>query len=620
MSPTTNAAQNPADLIVHNAKVAAFDNGTSFAKAFAVRDGRFIAVGENDAVLATRGPRTTVIDAHGRTVIPGLNDSHLHLIRGGLSYNLELRWDGVPSLADAMRMLKEQALRTPPGQWVRVIGGWGEFQFAERRMPTPDEINAIAPDVPVFILHLYDRALLNRAALRALGYTRTTPEPVAGQIQRDKSGNPTGLLLAAPNAAILYASIAAGPKLAMEQQYNSSRQFMREMNRLGITSAIDAGGGYQRYPEDYAVISELHRRDEMTVRISYNLFTQHPKGELSDFTKWTGENQYRQGDDMFRLNGAGEMLTFSAADFEDFLQPRPDLPPSLQSELTDVVRLLAEKRWPFRLHATYDESITRFLNVFENVNREVPFAGLRWFFDHAETVSEKNLDRIQALGGGIAVQHRMAFQGEYFIERYGKDAVSHSPPIRSMISRGIPVGAGTDGTRVASYNPFVSLYWLISGKTVGGTPMYGSENRMDRKGALKLYTSGSAWFSGDDEIKGKIKIGQLADFAILTADYFTVPEKQIKRLESVLTAVGGKIVYAAGEFSSHGPASLPVLPDWAPVAHYGGYQNAPVAAHSHLHHTGCLHTGSKPASSSAATRVLPSPGGFWGAGCSCWAF
>ena len=357
----------------------------------------------------------------------------------------------------------------------------------------------------------------------------------------------------------------------------------------------------------------------MTVRISYNLFTQHAKGELADFTKWTQENQYRQGDDMFRLNGAGEMLTFSAADFEDFLQPRPDLPPSLEGELTDVARLLAEKRWPFRLHATYDESISRFLNVFENVNRQVPFKGLRWFFDHAETVSEKNLDRIQALGGGIAVQHRMAFQGEYFIERYGRDAVRHSPPIRSMLNRGIPVGAGTDGTRVASYNPFVSLYWLISGKTVGGTPMYGEENRMDRTGALKLYTAGSAWLSGDDQIKGSIKIGQLADFAVLTADFFTIPEDQIKSLESVLTAVGGKIVYAVDEFTSHGPPSLPVIPNWAPVAYYGGYQNVPIAAHRHTNPAGCSHTNSKPASS-GATRGFPSPGGFWGAGCSCWAF
>lgn len=612
----TNTAIH-ADLIVTNAKIATHDPSGIFAQALAANQGRIVAVGSNDEIMPYRRAETKMIDAGGRTLIPGLNDSHLHLIRGGLSYNLELRWDGVPSLADAMRMLKEQVRRTPPGQWVRVIGGWGEFQFAEKRMPTLDEINAISPEVPVFVLHLYDRAILNQAAIRALGYTKSTPEPVGGKINRDKSGNPTGLLLAAPNAAILYSSIAAAPKLPLEYQYNSSRHFMREMNRLGITSCIDAGGGYQRYPDDYAVMNELHRRGEMTVRISYNLFTQKPKEELADFTRWTSENQYRQGDDMFRLNGAGEMLTFSAADFEDFLEPRPDLPTNLEPELTAVVKLLAQKRWPFRLHATYDESISRFLNIFENVNREIPFAGLRWFFDHAETVSEKNLDRIQALGGGIAVQHRMAFQGEYFIDRYGKAAVSHSPPIRKMLDRGIPVGAGTDGTRVASYNPFVSLYWMVSGKTVGGTAMYGDENRLSRAEALRRYTLGSAWFSGDDAVKGTIAPGQFADFAILSADYFSVPEDEIKRIESLLTVVDGKVVYGAGDFRSFDPPVPPVLPDWSPVAHFGGYQNPPIAAHAH---GACGHVHTAGLTGASPAQLPRLTGGFFGSGCSCWAF
>jgi len=199
----------------------------------------------DDAEEYQRGPATKVIDLQGRRVVPGLNDSHLHVIRGGLNYNMELRWDGVPSLADALRMLKEQAQRTPPGQWVRVVGSWSEFQFAERRMPTLDEINDAAPDTPVFVLHLYCRALLNKAALRACGYTKDTPNPPGGEIQRDSRGNPTGLLIARPNAAILYATLAKGPKLPPEQQMNSTRHFMRELNRLGLTSVIDAGGGFQ---------------------------------------------------------------------------------------------------------------------------------------------------------------------------------------------------------------------------------------------------------------------------------------------------------------------------------------------------------------------------------------
>src|SRR6201998_4154350 len=370
----------------------------------------------------------------------------MHPIRGGLNYNVELRWDGVPSVADALRMLKEQAARTPAPQWVRVVGGWNEFQFAERRMPTLQEINAVSPDTPVFVLHLYDRALLNAAALRAVGYTKDTPNPPGGEIQRDRQGHPTGMLIARPNAGLLYATLAKGPKLAPEDQMNSTRHFMRELNRLGVTSAIDAGGGYQAYPDDYAVVMDLAKRGELTMRIAYNLFTQNAKKEIEDFAKWVKMTQPGDGDAFLRMNGAGEMLVFSAADFEDFLEPRPDLPGAMESELEAVVRLLVQNRWPFRLHATYDESIERFLNVFERVNQDTPFGGLRWFFDHCETISARNMDRIAALGGAIAVQNGMAYQAEYFIPRYDAEAAAHTPPVRKMLAAGLPVGAGTDAT------------------------------------------------------------------------------------------------------------------------------------------------------------------------------
>ncbi len=245
------------------------------------------------------------------------------MIRGGLNYNMELRWDGVPSLADALAMLRGPARRTPPPQWVRVIGGWTEFQFAERRMPTLEEINQVSPDTPVFILHLYDRAIVNGAAVRALGYTRETPDPAGGQILRDHAGNPTGLLIAKPNAMILYASLAKGPRLSYSDQVNSTRQFMRELNRLGLTSAIDAGGGFQNYPDDYKVIEDLAGKGELTLRIAYNLFTQHPKGELAEFSRWVTMTSPGKGNDYYRVNGAGEMLVFSAADFEDFWSRDP---------------------------------------------------------------------------------------------------------------------------------------------------------------------------------------------------------------------------------------------------------------------------------------------------------
>ncbi|MFO1449539.1 MAG: amidohydrolase [Opitutaceae bacterium] len=635
------------ELILHGGRIATQDESRSMAEAVAIRDGRFVAVGTDREVLALRDAHTQVIALNGRTVIPGLNDSHLHVIRGGLNYNLELRWDGVPSLADGLRMLREQALRTPAPQWVRVVGGWSEFQFAERRLPTLDELNAAAPDTPVFVLHLYCQAMINRAALRAVGYDQHTPNPPGGEIQRDQAGNPTGLLIARPNAMILYATLAKGPKLPIEYQYNSTRQFMRELNRLGLTSVIDAGGGFQNYPEDYEVIDTLHRRGELTLRIAYNLFTQKPQKEKEDFARWIRMAKPGQGDDTFRLNGAGEMLVFSAADFEDFLEPRPDLTSRVETDLEEVVSLLAAHRWPFRLHATYDESITRFLTVFEKVNRAYPLNGLHWFLDHAETISDRNIERVRALGGGIAVQHRMAFQGEYFAARYGRAATAHTPPIARMLKAGVPVGAGTDATRVANYNPWDSIYWLVSGRTVGGFELYPEENRLSRMEALRLYSVGSAWFSSDQGRKGSIVPGQLADLAVLSEDYFAVPEERIKRIESVLTLLGGKIVHAAEEYADLAPPPLPVMPDWSPARHFGGYgapkfvrQRESYSAHAvgcacpihQPHPVGCRCPSHGFQASDVLTRLLrqasgpadrvlgAEPGGFFGSGCDCFAF
>ncbi len=610
----------PADLILHNADIATVDLGRPRAQALAVADGKFIAVGDDADIVSLAGAQTKIVDAHGRTVIPGLIDSHLHVIRGGLNYHLELRWDGVPSLADAMRMLREQVARTPAPQWVRVVGGFTEHQFAEKRLPTLAELNAVAPDTPVFILHLYDRALLNAAALRAAGYTRDTPNPPGGEIVKDANGEPSGLLLARPNAMLLYSALAKGPKLPYEYQLNSTRHFMRELNRLGVTSVIDAGGGFQNYPDDYKVIEDLHARDELTLRIAYNLFTQKPKEEVADFARWTANNRYQQGDDFYKLNGAGEMLVFSAADFEDFRQPRPELPAGMESELEAVVRVLAQKRWPWRLHATYDESIGRALDVFEKVHRDIPLDGIHWFFDHAETVGERNLERIAKLGGGIAVQHRMAYQGEYFTERYGANAAERTPPFKRMLELGIPVGAGTDATRVASYDPWTALYWLTTGKTVGGMSLYPARNRLDRFDALDLYTRANTWFSNEEGLKGQIKIGQLADFVVLSEDYFSVPEEDIRRIVSLLTVIDGRIVYADGEFKPLDPPIPAPMPDWSP-ANFGSRYWKSDAARAAMRGAPPLHACGVHAHARAPATGLADADGFWGAlGCSCWAF
>ena len=587
------------DLLLVNGRITTLDPARPEATSLSISGGLIAGVDDPDAASHAGSRR---IDLGGRRVVPGLNDSHLHAIRAGLNYTLELRWDGLPSLADALRRLKEQAARTPSPHWVRVVGGWNEWQFAERRMPTLEEINAAAPDTPVMVLRLYDCAMLNRAALRVLGLDGSTPNPPGGLIARDASGRPTGLLIAEPNAFILYSTLARAPKLSPEDQLVSSRHFQRELNRLGVTSVGDAGGGWQNYPEDYEVVRNLARNDQLTVRIAYSLFAQKAGEELEDFGRWIGMARAGDGDDMLRLAGAGENLAWSAADFENFLQPRPDLRPVMESELEAIVRRLVMARWPFRLHATYDESIRRFLDVLERVHRDVPFDGLRWFLDHGETISPASIDRVAALGGGVAIQHRMAYQGEAFIRRYGVRAADGAPPVRRMRAAGIPVGAGTDGTRVASYHPWTCLWWLITGRTVGGTSLTSEANRLSRDEALRLYTEGSAWFSGDSGTKGRLAPGCLADLAVLSEDYLTVPDDAIRGIESVLTIVGGRVVHGSAEFASLAPDLPPISPSWSPVAQAGAE-----ALHAHRNGKATAH----------ASSILGADGRLWGEACPC---
>ncbi|KQV86265.1 amidohydrolase [Massilia sp. Root351] len=565
-----------ADLIITNGKVATMVKEGSFAQAVAMKDGKIEAVGSNAQILKLKKANTQVIDAGGRTVIPGLNDSHLHVIREGLNYNAELRWDGVTSLKKAMEMLKEQAARTPDGAWIKVVGGWNEFQFEEKRLPTLEEINAAVPDKPVFLLYLYGLGFLNQKGIETLGYNKDTKFK-DGVVELDAQGKPTGKLIAKPNALILYTTLAKTNVLPRDQQINSTLHYYRELNRLGVTSAIDAGGGGQNFPDDYGVTVELAKDGKLTVRTSYYLFAQKPGKELEDYQRWLTLTKPDSNQHMFYANGyttegAGENLVWSAADFENFLEPRPDMPEHMEGELEAVLRLLVKNRWPFRIHATYGESIDRDLAVIEKVNKEMPLKGLRWFFDHAETISDAQLARVKALGGGIAVQDRMYFQGEHYWKQYGAQT-RQMPPIRKMLEMKVPVGLGTDGTRVSSYGPWPSVYWAVTGKTAGGLSLWQPKDILSRYEALKLMTSGSAWMSGEEKVKGTLAKGQYADLVILPQDYFSMPVEQIKNLESALTVVNGKVVYAGKEFGQYAQPVPDVSPDWSPVKYYGGYQN-----------------------------------------------
>ncbi|WP_298449815.1 amidohydrolase [uncultured Marinobacter sp.] len=567
------------NIVLHNGKVAVSgEEGTySFAEAVAIADGRIEAVGKSKELLEDAKDSTRVIDLQGRTVIPGLNDSHTHAVRGGRFYNLELRWDGVGSLEKAVFMVSEQAERTPEGEWVRVIGGWSPYQFKEDRMPTPAELTKAAPNTPVFVLYLYSRGFLNAAAVEKLGITENTQAPTGGRYELTDDGG--AILWAEPNPTILYQTIGALPGLSEENQVNSTKHFYRELNRFGLTSVIDAGGGGHIFPDDYSGTQTLSEQGAMPLRVSYYLFPQSPEKELATFRYWT--RNFEQGENQahihggYELQGGGEFLTWNAGDFENFTAERPEIlsKPYMRQELYEVTEYLAEREWPIRIHATYDQSVTKILDIWEKVDEEHSFDDLRCILDHVETISDSNIERVKALGCGIAVQSRMAFAGESFVERYGKDAAATAPPLRKLAENGIPVGLGSDGTRVATYNPWMTLYWAVTGKTAGGTELYGADNRLSRDQALRLHTEGSAWFSGEQDAKGRIAPGQYADLAVLNADYFEVPGEQLRDIESVLTLVDGKIVYGAEEYAELAPALPAIPPQWSPVVRFKGYQS-----------------------------------------------
>jgi len=587
-----------ADTLIVNGRIATLDPKNPNAEAIAIRGERIVGVGNPGELEKYRGPNTRVIDAGRRIVIPGLNDAHTHFIRGGLTYTNEVRWDGVPSLAEGMRRVREQAKRTPPPHWVQVIGGWTWAQFAEKRHPTLDEINVATGDTPCMIMHLYDRAWLNRSAVRVLGWEKEVPKLFGGFVERDATGRPTGLVMSTTSLASLVSVWLRVPRLSQDEQVISTRHFMREHNRLGVTSVIDAGGGGQNFPENYAAIAKLAADRRLTLRIGYQLFAQTPGKELENYQVWSKLVSIGQGDDYYRMVGAGEYLLYAAGDPANFAKDWVKPPAgAMEPQFAAVVKHLAALGWPFRQHATFDSTAARQLDVLEQVNREVPLKKLRWGLDHCETLTPKSLERLAALGGSVSIQNRMSLDGEAFVAKYGVAAAEDAPPIARIREMGIPLACGTDANRATSYNPWIGVHWLLTGKTLGGSKLQGEKNLLDRTEALRLFTAGGAWISSEETKKGTLEAGKLADLVVLSGDYFSMPVDEVKDLESVLTMVGGKVVYAAAPYAQLDAPPLPSLPDWLPVRHYGGYHKAKIAQSDH--------------------PVFISDAGNWSAECSC---
>jgi predicted amidohydrolase YtcJ len=531
-------AQAP-DLVLVNGKVVTVDAQSRVEEALAIRDGKILAVGRTAEIRRLAGPATRVVDVGGRTVIPGLIDSHMHAIRAALSFTTEVNWIGARSLTEAMGRIHAAAQRMPPGAWLIVAGGWNELQFKERRRPTQAELEAAAPANPVYVQLGYGWAVMTDDGFTKLGIKSDPDLPGGGKLERD-GDKLTGAISGGQGAII--ALFDRLPKPTFADQVEGTKAFFHELNRLALTGVVDPGGN-NLFPPDYRALFDVWRRHELTVRVAYTLNGQTAGHEIEELKSLTALLPMGFGDDRLHFNGLGERITIAMNN-----NPAPSAED--KERYYEIARWAAEQGLGLTMHWGPNGTVDHLLGIFERVNREIPIAPLRWSIAHLNDASEETLKRMAALGVGWTVQDAMYFGGEDLVRRQGKDAALRIPPVVTGARLGVHIGAGTDAHRVASYNPFTSLQWFLDGRTVAGTPIRGPEETPDRMTALKLYTLGSAWFSFDDDVRGSLTPGKLADLAVLSADYLTVPVGEIGDIESVLTLLGGEVVYAAGEFAA----------------------------------------------------------------------
>lgn len=570
-----------ADLIVHNARIHTGNAAQPAASALAVKNGRIYAVGTDAEVLALKNASTRVIDSRGRRLIPGIIDAHTHVLNEG-GYNYTLRWDGVPTLRRALAMLGEQARRTPEGHWVKVIGGWSPYQFEENRFPTMDELRRAVPDRPLIVQYAYNRAFLNQLAMDALGVgTDRFPKVPGTEFEKDGRGRYTGVVHGYTFLFIALETMV--PQLTFDEEVSSLVQTIHSVNRFGVTSIVDAGTGFRGYPKALPTVNALARDNRLNIRMPFVDIQFAETGvvdaQITAITKTApispGHNLHPQLAHGHVYRGAGELLSAEVHDHENFDRPAVIIPPEKMRELVerDVARLV-QRRIPFREHISYDENITPFLDALEKLNEKMPLDGLRWSIEHAETISPANIARVKALGGGIALDTKMALHGDGFIKTHGRDKALRTPRLRQLVDSGIPLAMTTDAFRAASFNPWVGISWMVTGKSVSGTEVLARDNRLSRAEALGLFTRGAAWFMNAESELGMIAPGNLADFVLLDRDYFAVAESEIQSIASVLTVMDGRVVYGAQDYHSLSPALPEVLPAWSPIKHFGGYPRA----------------------------------------------
>ncbi|MDB5508903.1 MAG: amidohydrolase [Hyphomicrobiales bacterium] len=528
------ASADIADLLIVNAKIVTLDRNLTAARSMSVRGDRILGVYDASAPQTIVGPTTRIIDAGGRTIVPGLIDSHIHAIRAGLTFDEDVSFEGARTISEAMARLAFAASATDPDRWIVVAGGWTPQQFAEARRPTREEIEAAAPGRRVYLQLFYRAVFLSEAAQSELGIDLENP-PDGTQFERNAAGDPSGWLTGdVDSVAALWERL---PKSSIDTRKSGTRAFFAKLNSYGITGVIDPGG-HNLAPVDYRVVSDLASADLLSLRVDYFVSAPRRGTELAFFQDVVARQPIGSGHRFLRFRGIGERVTFGMYN--------NDTPDS-----ADIAAFEAVARWalaagiPMTVHWNNQASAHHLLGALARVGDTTERRRLRWSIAHLHDADARLIVELQEVGLGWLTQNALYFAAPAFLRAMSSARREVAPPLRSALRAGLKVAAGTDATRVMSANPFVAMQWMLDGRTVDGQQTRTAAELPSRDEVLRLWTEGPAYFAFAETERGRIASGMLADFAVLDADLMSIPVERIGSIKSVLTVVGGRVVHTS---------------------------------------------------------------------------
>jgi len=527
---------SPADVVISNAQI--LQKNESFAQAMAIKDQKIVAIGNHISMQQFIGLNTQQINAQGKLIIPGLIDSHMHAIRAGLSYQSEASWRGVRTIPEAIDIIRQASLQKPRGSWIIIAGGWIPEQFKDGVLPSREQLLNAAPDHHLYIQKLYSSVFISPSGLEALGVAKNAELLSRLDMLTDKNGQLTGWING--NARAISDLFDFLPAPTIEDQYTSTKLFFKKLNQLAITGVADPGG-YNFPFNSYKTLWRLQQEKSLSIRVAYSISAPHRGTELEDFKKIIPS--IPRNDEFLQWNGIGENVTWGMYNNES--PTATD-----QQQLQDVLTWAAQQKITVTFHWNNNESVYRLLDVIERIQNVYPIKDLRWSIAHLNNIDELSLSRMKKYKLGWLVQNALYFQSGNFADKYGYESLKIVPRIRQGMNLQLPIGVGTDAHRVMDFNPFVAIEWLIGGKSIDGRPGRENQQLLTPHEAINLYTQGSAHFLPDSTLRGELAVGKYADLAILDQNLLTIPIHQIHQTQAELTMVGGRVVFASGEFAA----------------------------------------------------------------------